>query len=108
MRRWAVLVLALSMAEMAGCARIRVHRSSNDSVLPEKKMVLYRFSAFGLVSLDSPVTLKDECKDRWQTLSTEVRGLNGVWTALSLNLYSPWTIEVGCAAPKQVRDAEDW
>ncbi len=90
----AVLIAVLS----TGCARIVIHRKSDAPLPVERVTERYTVVAFGNHSMSAPISLADRCPEPlvWQDATTEVNGWQALARVATVNLYSPWTVEVTC------------
>jgi hypothetical protein len=53
-------------------------------------------AVFGLVQWGRQYDLSESCPSGWKRLSSEVRPLQVLFRAISLNLYSPWDVQIAC------------
>lgn len=121
MRNLAKLIAVFTLcAASAGCARIAVHYESEDGlkrraaeiptriqpeqakaiVTPGKPLPSRTFTTgiFGVKSFSAPVDISSECPDGWGQFTTRVTGLQALFHVITLNLYSPWTVDTACRA----------
>lgn len=121
MRNLVGLLTALALcAASAGCARIAVHYESEDGlkrraaeiptraqpeqakpvVTPGRRLASRTFTTgiFGVKSFSAPVDISADCPDGWGEFTTRVSGLQAFFHVITLNLYSPWTVDTACRA----------
>ena len=92
-----VLVLIL----MSGCAHVRIHRTSLPSPsIGAAKQSTYKIAFLGLKSFTDPIDLSKDCESSWETLDTRVTFLQGVLRVVTVDMYSPFSVEVACSAPR--------
>lgn len=96
MKRKCALIFFVCALQMGGCATIRVHRETSPRPSKPLSPETYKIVAFGIKPLSEPISLSNRCPSGWEDISTEVSPLQMLWGALSLNIYSPWTVKVSC------------
>lgn len=101
------LALSLILALSSGCGTIRVYQSEAAENAPGGVFVeKYSMTVWGLNDGSPPVNLSQRCKHGWVRLSSWVSTSQALLRVVTLNFYSPWTIEVVCA-PMKLKPPED-
>lgn len=95
-----LMLLVMVTVELSACARIQVRKSRMKEPIEQTLQLNFPMVLFGFVALDPPVVLKQRCPNGWSSITTEVKPLQTVFHALTLNLYAPWSAEIECLAPK--------
>ncbi len=120
MRMACAALLLLGAAGLGSCARIAVHYESREAlqrrggviatrVTPEESAPIitegrrlparsHTVALFGLKAFSDPVDLTDECPEGWGEFTTYTTGLQALLHVVTLNLYSPWTVQPACRA----------
>lgn len=94
-RAWVAVVVAGCLA-LVGCADIRVHRDSSPALRTEPAVSTTRSIALGAKTLGDPTDLSYRCPSGWASVRSRKTFTQALLTVLTLNLYSPWTVETEC------------
>ena len=88
--------VVFSVIILSGCSEIRVHRTFEIQPAGVAHVEQYKFVALGFKSITEPVHLNERCPEGWEDLAVKKTPLQSLLTVVSLNLYSPWTVEYSC------------
>ena len=93
------LVLFLIIG-LTGCARFRIHRTSQPGSVESVNESVQHTIAFGFHSLSQSTSIKDICKENWEEIEVDVQFSRALLHFVTLNLYAPWNVAVTCTQPK--------
>lgn len=86
---------------IAGCARMKIHRTHEFH--KESAPIVQNQSSFffGFTPFSPPAEIDAFCQDLpWEQLEMEATPLQSLLHAVTFNIYSPWQTRLTCGVPK--------
>jgi hypothetical protein len=90
---------ALALAALCGCYRMNIRNGQPVGIAPiEYDNKWHHGFILGLVEVSGPYDLSRVCPRGWAEIHTELSFVTGLVRVLALDIYSPQSVTIRCAA----------